>query len=81
MDYHILIRRNLIDLCMEESTCHEIVICLLQRFSSMLCFFGVWGFFFLLFFISFKYDFPVDTERMIVTTQREICEEISALMV
>ena len=46
-------------------------------------FFGVWVFFFFFcsFFISFKYDFPVDTERMIVKTQLEICEEISALMV
>ena len=46
-------------------------------------FFWCVGFFvfFCSFFISFKYDFPVDTERMIVKTQLEICEEISALMV
>ena len=53
---------------MEESTCHEMVTCipLSQRFStcSMLCFFR--------FFISLKYNFHVDAERMIVKT-RDIC--------
>ena len=48
---------------MEESTCIEIVIHLSQRLSSMLRLF-----IFLLFFISFKYDFHVDAERMIVKT-------------
>ena len=47
---------------MKESTCHEMVIHLLQRLSSMLCFFVI----FLHFFISFKYDFHVEAERMIV---------------
>ena len=51
---------------MEESTCHEMVIYLLQRLSSMLCF--VVLVFFLHFFISSKYDFQVDAERMIVKT-------------
>ena len=52
---------------MEESTCHEMVIHLSQRLSSMLCFLVV----FLHFFISFKYNFHVDAERMIVR-MREI---------
>ena len=47
---------------MKESTCHEMVIHLSQRFSSMLCLF-----LFLQFFvISFRYDFHVDAGRMIV---------------
>ena len=45
---------------MEESTCLETVIHLSQRFSGMLCLF-----IFLHFFISFKYDFHVDVERVI----------------
>ena len=49
---------------MEESICHEMVTHLLQRFSSMFCLF----YFFLHFFISFEYDFHVETERMIVKT-------------
>ena len=52
---------------MEESACHEMVIHIPQRFSSM-CF--------CTFFISFKYDFHVDAERMIVKTRellRNIC--------
>ena len=36
-------------------------------------------FFFFHFFISFKYDFHVDIERMIVKT-REKCKELSASM-
>ena len=49
---------------MEESACHELIIHLSQRFSSIL------GFdFFLQFFISFKYDFHVDAERIIVKTR------------
>ena len=54
----------LLDLCMEEITCHGMVINLSQRFSSMLCLF-----YFLYFFISFKYDFHVDDERMIFKTR------------
>ena len=46
---------------MEESTCHEMVINLSQRFSSMLCFV-----LFLHFFISSKYDFHDGADRMIV---------------
>ena len=48
--------KSLLDLCMEESTCIEMVIHLSQRFSSMLC---LYCFGFLHFFISFKYDFHV----------------------
>ena len=59
---------------MEESTCHEMVIHLLQRFSSMLFFFS-----FLYVFISFKLDFHIDHERMIVKT-REL-KKMSASMV
>ena len=59
---------------MEKSTCHDIVIYLSQRFSSML-----WVFGFLHFFISSKYDFHVDAERMIV--KRKKCKEIPASMV
>ena len=52
---------------MEESTCNEMVIHLSQRFSSMLCYVCFFSFvFFLHFFISSKYDFHVDAERMIV---------------
>ena len=58
-----LLLKSWLDLCMEESTCIEIVIHLSQRLSSMLRLF-----IFLLFFISFKYDFHVDAERMIVKT-------------
>ena len=58
------------DLCMEESTCHEMIIDLLKRFSCMKCFN------FLHFSISFKYDFHVDAERIIVK-----CQQISASMV
>ena len=47
---------------MEESTCHKMVIWLLKRFSCMKCLF------FLHFFISFKRDFHVDAESMIVRT-------------
>ena len=50
---------------MEESTCHEMVIHLLQTLSSMLYLFV----YFLNFFNSFKYDFHVDAERMIVNTR------------
>ena len=53
---------------MEESTFHEMVIYLSLRSSSMLC---VFIFICLHFFISFKYDFHVDAERMIAKT-REI---------
>ena len=56
---------------MEESTCHEMVIYLSQIFSNMLCLF-----IFLHFFVSFKYDFHIDAERMIVKTRemlRNIC--------
>ena len=45
----------LVKICMEESTCHEMVIYLSQIFSSMLCFMH--------FSISFKYDFLDDGER------------------
>ena len=58
---------------MEESTCHEMVVHLSQRCSSMLCLFIFINFFFFLggghFFISFKYDFNVDAERMTVKTR------------
>ena len=57
---------------MGESPCHEMVIYLSQRFSSMLFIYLVFFFFlffFLLFFISFKSDFHVDAERMIVKTR------------
>ena len=46
---------------MEESTCHEMVTDLLKIFSCMKClFFAV--------FISSKYDFHNDAERMIAKT-------------
>ena len=45
---------------MEESKCHGMIINLSQRFSCILCLF------FVHLFISFKYDFYVDSERMIV---------------
>ena len=32
-----IIYNSIVDLCMEESTCHEMVIHLSHRFSSMLC--------------------------------------------
>ena len=48
---------------MEESTCHEMVISLSQRFSSTFYFVAL-----LHFFISFKYEFHVDAVRMIVKT-------------
>ena len=57
---------------MEESTCHEMVIYPSQKFSSMLCVcVGGGGVVctFLHFFISPKYDFHVDVERMIVKTR------------
>ena len=57
---------------MKERTCHEMVIPLLQRFSSMLCLF----YFFWHFSISFTYDFHVGAERMIVKT-REMKRNIS----
>ena len=62
---------------MEESTCHEMVIYLSQRFSSMLSFLVC----FLHFFISSKYEFCVYAERMIVKTKRKKCKDISASMV
>ena len=53
---------------MEESTRHEMVnIHLSQRFSSF--FWGGGGLGGVHFFISFKYDFHVDAERMIVKTR------------
>ena len=52
------------DICMEESTCHEMVIHLSQRLSSMLCFLYVFAL-----FISSKNAFHVDAERMIVKTR------------
>ena len=53
---------------MEEITCHEMVIDLLKRLSCMKCLF-------LHIFISFKYDFHVDAEKMIVRT-REMSRNI-----
>ena len=47
---------------MEESTWHEMVIRLSQKFISMLSVL-------LALFNSFKYDFYVDAERMIVKTR------------
>ena len=47
---------------MEQSTCHKMVIGLLKRFSCMKCLF-------LHFFISFKHDFHVGVESMIVRTR------------
>ena len=58
---------------MEESTFHDMIIHLSQRFRSMLCLFFVY------FVISFKYDFHIDAERIIVKTRK--CKEISASMV
>ena len=46
---------------MEKSTCHEMVSDLLRIFSCM-------KYLFLHFFISSKYDFHVDAERMIAKT-------------
>ena len=47
---------------MEESTCQEMVIHLSQGFSNIyVVFFSL--------FISLKYDFYVDAERMIVKTR------------
>ena len=60
---------------MEESTCHEMVIHLSQRFSRIV-FFNFFAIFLFLHFISFKYAFHVDAERMIVKTRemlRHIC--------
>ena len=56
---------------MEESTCLKMSIHLAQRFSRILCLF-----IYVHLFISFKYDFHVDAERMIVKTRemiRNIC--------
>ena len=47
---------------MEESTCHEMVIDL--RIKAI----QLYEMLFLHLFISFKYDFHVDAERMIVRT-------------
>ena len=47
---------------MEESTCHDMVIHLLHAMCIYL-------FVFLRFFVSFKSDFNVDAERMIVKTR------------
>ena len=52
---------------MEESTCHEMVIYLSQRFSSNCSVYS-----FLHFFVSFEYDFHLDTERMIVKPQKNV---------
>ena len=54
---------------MEESTCHEMIIDLLKKLLYEM-------FNFLHFFISFKYDFHVDAERIIVN-----CQQLSASMV
>ena len=56
---------------MEESTCHEMVIYLSQRFSSMSCFYYVFVLFFVFctFFISSKYDSYIDAEIIIVKTR------------
>ena len=51
---------------MEESTCDEMVIHLSQRLSSVLCLI------FLHFFISLKYDFYDDAERMIVKMRKNV---------
>ena len=56
------------DLCMEEGTCHEMVIDILKSFSCMSCLY-------LHFFISFKNDFQVDVERMI-NRKREMSRNI-----
>ena len=50
---------------MKESTCHEMVIHISQRFSSMLYLF----IYLLHFFSYFKYDFHVDAEKLIVKTR------------
>ena len=52
---------------MEESTCHEMVIHLSQRFSGMLCLF-----IYLNLFISFKRDFHVYAERNTVKTRQMV---------
>ena len=51
---------------MEESTCHEMVIGLSQRFSRMLCFCV-----FLHFLISSNYDFHVAAESMILKREKK----------
>ena len=48
-------------LCMEENTCHGMVVYLSQRFSSML--------YFLHFFISSIYEFHIDAEIRIFKTR------------
>ena len=55
---------------MEESTCHEMVIDLLKRFSCMKCLF-------LHFSFSSKYHFHFNAER-IIAINPEKCQEISA---
>ena len=47
---------------MEETTCHKMVIGLLKRLICM-------KYLFFHFFISFKHDFHVDAESMIVITR------------
>ena len=51
---------------MEESVCHEMVIHLSQRFCGML---GLFFIFFCIFSLSFKYEFHVGADRMIVNTR------------
>ena len=60
--------KNYLDLGMEESTCHEMIIHLSQRSSSMLCYVMLcYVYLFILYlFISIYFDFHVDTERIIV---------------
>ena len=57
---------------MKESTCHDIVIYLSQRFN-MLCFVCL---FLNFFFISFKYDLYVDAERLIEPADYQLQKQV-----
>ena len=51
---------------MKESKCHEMLF--VYRRELVVCYVFFVFVFFVAFFISFKYDFHVDAERMIVKT-------------
>ena len=67
--------KSWLNLCIEESTCHEMVIHLSQKLSSMLCFLFVFFFFFFFlgggctFSLVLNKVFNVDAERMIAKTR------------
>ena len=53
---------------MEESACHEMVIFIYRR-DFVVCYVYFHFFFFCIFSLSFKYEFHVDADRMIVNTR------------